>query len=59
MAEKAFEPTVMMGPQIFGLPIDREALFSNHKGIYKKRIEKRQRHLIVKMTFLKPFLKKG
>jgi hypothetical protein len=37
MAEKAFEPTGMMGPQIFGLPIDRETLFSNHKSIYKKR----------------------
>lgn len=59
MAEKAFEPTGMMGPQIFGLPIDRETLFSNHKSIYKKRIETRQRKLIVKLTFLKPFLKQG
>ena len=59
MAEKAFEPTGMMGPQIFGLPIDRETLFSNHKSIYKKRIENRQRKLIVKLTFLKSFLKQG
>ena len=29
MAEKAFEPVGMMGPQIFGLPVDRETLFSN------------------------------
>jgi hypothetical protein len=59
MAEKAFEPVGMMGPQIFGLPVDRETLFSNHKKIYKKRIENRQRKLIVKLSFLKPFLKTG
>jgi hypothetical protein len=60
MAEAAFEPVVgFMGPQIFGLPVDREILFSNHKNSYKKRIEKRQRKLIVKMSFLKSFLKNG
>lgn len=59
MVEKAFEPTGIMGPQIFGLPIDRETLFSNHKKIYKKRIENRQRKLFVKLAFLKPFLKQG
>ena len=57
MAEAAFEPVGFMGPQIFGLPVDREILFSNHKNFYKKRIEKRQRKLIVKMSFLRPFLK--
>jgi len=59
MADKTFEPTGIMGPQIFGLPVDRETLFSNHKKIYKKRIENRQRKLIVKLSFLKPFLKTG
>jgi hypothetical protein len=59
MAEKAFEPTGIMGQQIFGLPVDREFLFSNHKKIFKKRIENRQRKLIVKLSFLKPFLKTG
>jgi hypothetical protein len=59
MAEKAFEPTGLIGPQIFGLPVDRETLFSNHKKVYKKRIENRQRKLIVKLPFLKPFLKRG
>ena len=59
MAEKAFEPVGMMGPQIFGMPVDRDTLFSNHQEIYKKRIEKRQRQLIVRLSFLKPFLKKG
>jgi hypothetical protein len=39
--------------------VDREILFSNHKHIYKKRIEKRQRKLIVKTSFIKLFLKSG
>ncbi len=59
MAEKAFEPVGVMAPKIFGLPVDREVLFSNHKKVYKKRTEKRQRKLIIKLPFLKPFLKKG
>jgi hypothetical protein len=59
MAEAAFEPAGFMGSQIFGLPVNRETLFSNHKNVYKKRIEKRQRKLIVKISFLKPFLKRG
>lgn len=59
MAEKAFEPVGIMGPQIFGLPVDRETLFSNYKKVYKKRIEKRQRKLFIRLPFLKPFLKKN
>ena len=59
MAEKAFEPIGIMESQIFGLPVDRNTLFSNHKNIYKKRIENRQRNFIVKLPFLKPFLKTG
>ena len=59
MSDTAFEPTGIMGQQIFGLPVDRKTLFSNHKKIYKKRIEKRQRKLIIKLAFLKPFLKRG
>jgi hypothetical protein len=59
MAEKAFEPVGIMAPQIFGLPVDRESLFSNHKKVYKKRIERRQRKLIIKLPFLKPFLKRN
>ena len=51
MAEAAFEPGGFLGSQVFGLPVDREILFSNHKDIYKKRIEKRQRKLIVKISF--------
>ena len=53
----------LVGPlvetQIFGIPVDREILFSNHKNVYKKRVEKRQRKLIVKTPFIKPLLRKG
>ena len=59
MAETPFEPAGIMDPRIFGLPVARDILFSNYKGVYKKRIEKRQRRLIVKIAFLKPFLRKG
>ena len=58
MAEAGYTPVGFLGSEIFGLPVDREILFSNHKDIYKKRVEKRQRKLIVKISFLKPFLKK-
>jgi len=44
---------------LFGLPVDREILFSNHKGTYKKGIEKRQTTLIEKISYIKPFLKEG
>jgi hypothetical protein len=43
--------------KIFGLPVDRKVLFSNHKNVYKKKIEKRQRKLIIKISFLKPFIR--
>jgi hypothetical protein len=54
-----------LGPQnvfgqpltIFGLPVDRNTIFMNHKGRYKARIEKRQRRLIAKTTFVNFFLK--
>lgn len=41
---------------IFGMPVDRETIFSNHKKIYKSSVEKRQRRLIVKASSLKYFL---
>jgi hypothetical protein len=47
------------GPKVFGLPIDPGLMFSNYKGVFKSRIEKRQRKLIVRLAFLKPFLKPG
>jgi len=41
---------------IFGVPVERDTIFSDHKGHYKNRVEKRQRQLIVKTTFVKLFL---
>ena len=49
----------VMQQKIFGLPIDRDIIFSNHKDVYKKKIEKRQRDLIIKIPFLKSFLRDG
>jgi hypothetical protein len=54
-----------LGPQnvfgrpltIFGLPVDRNTIFMNHRGRYKVGIEKRQRKLIAKTTFINFFLK--
>ncbi|MGD9006293.1 MAG: hypothetical protein PVG41_00165 [Desulfobacteraceae bacterium] len=46
-------PNIFAQPlTIFGIPVDRETIFANHKGVYKSRIEKRQRKLIVKTTHL-------
>jgi len=59
MAEAGFNPAGFLSAQVFGLPVDRKALFSNHKDVYKKRIEKRQRKLFVKIGPLKPFLKRN
>ena len=40
----------------FGLPIDPNVLFSNHRKEFKPSIEKRQTKLLEKLSFLKPFL---
>jgi hypothetical protein len=42
--------------KVFGLPVDLAVIFSNYKNAYKKKIEKRQRWFIVRLSFLKPFL---
>ncbi len=42
---------------LMDLPIDKSFLFSNHKGIYKKGVEKKQTRLFKKIGFIKPFLK--
>lgn len=39
-----------------GLSINRDVMFSNHKGVYKKGLEKRQTRLLQKVSFIKPFL---
>jgi len=59
MAEAGFQPAGFMSPQVFGLPVERKVLFSNHNDVYKKRIEKRQRKLFVKLGPLKPFLRRN
>lgn len=43
----------------FGLPVDTEIIFSDHKDIYKKGVEKRQTKFLQKISFIKPFLKEG
>lgn len=40
------------------LPFTRDIIFSDHKGIYKPRIEKRQTKLMEKIPFITPFLNK-
>jgi len=45
---------VSSGQNLFGLPVERDILFSNHKGIYKKGIEKQQTKFIEKISFIKP-----
>ena len=47
----------MLQSYVFSLPVDKGIMFTDHKGQYKKKIEKRQRDLIVKIPFIKPFLK--
>ncbi|MBI4822860.1 MAG: hypothetical protein HY805_01335 [Nitrospirae bacterium] len=42
---------------VFGLPVDHDIIFSNHKGIYKQGVEKRQTKLLKKISFIKTFLK--
>lgn len=39
-----------------GLNIDSATMFADHKGVHKPRIEKKQRKLAEKVTFLKDFL---
>lgn len=44
---------------VLGLPVDRNIIFSNHKGAYKHGTEKRQTKLSQKISFIKAFLKEG
>jgi ribosomal protein L40E len=45
--------------KVFGLPVDREILFTNDRNVYQASIEKRQRRWFVKLSFLKSFLLSG
>jgi hypothetical protein len=44
---------------IFGLPVNRQLIFTNAGGYYKKSVEKRQRKLISKVAFLRYFMHYG
>ncbi len=41
---------------LFNLPVNTDVMFTNHKNIYKQATEKRQRKLLQKISFIKPFL---
>ena len=45
--------------ELYGLPVDTAVLFSDHKGVYGRHIEKHQRKLLAKLSFLAPFLEPG
>ncbi|MDJ0781389.1 MAG: hypothetical protein QNJ22_05425 [Desulfosarcinaceae bacterium] len=44
---------------IFGFPVDRQLIFTNAGGYYKKSMEKRQRKLISRVAFLRYFMHYG
>jgi hypothetical protein len=44
---------------IFGLPVDRQLIFTNSGGYYKKSMEQRQRKLISRVAFLRYFMHYG
>jgi len=56
-SDSANTTTILHQADSLNLPLDREILFSNNKGIYKKRIEKRQTGLLKNIAFLNNFLK--
>jgi hypothetical protein len=45
--------------ELYGLAVDTSVLFSDHKGVHRRRIEKHQRKLLSKLSFLAPFLEPG
>lgn len=49
-------PNNSEGQNLFGLSTDPEFLFTNHKGFYRPRVEKRQTKFLSKLAFLNPFL---
>ncbi len=56
MNEKVHSDTVQQIRTAASLPVDADVCFSNHKNIHKPRIEKNQRKLLEKLSFLRPFL---
>ncbi len=45
--------------ELYGLSVDTSILFSDHKGRYNKRIERRQRNLLSKLKILASFMTGG
>jgi len=56
---KAKKEAPIQREKVFGLPVDRDILFTDQHNVYQPAIEKRQRKWIVKLSFLKPFLLSG
>ncbi len=52
-------PAPIIRERIFGIPVDPEVLFTDAGNIYHARIEKRQRQLIIKLSFVRSFLYPG
>jgi len=55
----ASQPKDKEGQIPFDLPVNREIIFSNHKNVYKKRIERRQRSMMKNISFISRFLSDG
>jgi hypothetical protein len=41
------------------LPIDENVIFTDHKGVHRKGLERRQARLLKKVAFIAPFLEEG
>jgi hypothetical protein len=52
-------PVPIIRERIFGIPVDPEVLFTDAGNVYRARIEKRQRQLIIKLSFVRSFLQPG
>lgn len=53
------ESAPVVREKVFGLPVDREVLFTDDHNVYRPGIEKRQRKWVVKLSFLRDFLLAG
>ena len=42
--------------EIQNLPVNPDIMFADHKDVYKQRVERRQRKLLEKIQFIRPFL---
>lgn len=57
MAQEMQNPMSSSSRQVLlDLPVNTDVMFTNHKNIYKQTIENRQRKLLKKIPFIRPFL---